>query len=238
MTLYAIADLHLSQGVDKPMAVFGPQWRDHQEKIEANWQTIQDQDTVVIPGDISWAMTFEELLPDFAFLDRLPGQKILIQGNHDYWWTTVTKMNRFCQEQGFSSLTFLRNQAVPACGDWIVCGSRGWLLPGDPGFEADDEKVFRREVDRLERSLLEADRIRQSHHKLLVAMHYPPFAPTGRRTPFTCLMADHRVDCCVYGHIHGVLPGQTLAGPKGDTRYQLVASDHLSFRPWPVNSHG
>lgn len=162
MRLFAIADLHLAQTVDKPMDVFGPRWDRHVERICRNWEeTVEENDTVLVGGDISWAGSLDQARSDLELLHRLPGRKILLRGNHDYWWTTVRKMQDFCQTHGFSSLEFLRNDARLEAGFW-VCGTRGWVLPPDEAFREEDEKIFRREVLRLDLSLADLERQRRA----------------------------------------------------------------------------
>lgn len=232
MALFAIADLHLGFGVSKPMSVFGAHWADHEKLLTENWlEQVKPEDTVLIPGDISWAMTLEEALPDLRFLDGLPGRKILSRGNHDYWWTSLAKITQFCQAQGLDSLTFLRNNSLAVSEEIIVCGTRGWLLPDDPAFGPDDQKIYLREAGRLKLSLEDAQRRRQSGQKLVVCFHYPPFGRTAQDTLFTEQISRFTADVCVYGHVHGVAPGTQMPVLAGGTQYLFVAADYLKFRP-------
>lgn len=232
MALFAIADPHLGFGVAKPMAIFGSQWHDHDHQLEVNWRkAVTDDDTVLIPGDISWGMTLAEALPDLQFLDRLPGKKILSRGNHDYWWSSLSKMDRFCQENSLHSLVFLRNNGLAVAPDWLICGTRGWIVPDDPDFRAVDEKIYLREAGRLRLSLDAAASIRTSSHKLVVGLHYPPYPRDGSSTLFTKLLEEYHVDRCIFGHIHGLPPDRRDYDRSVPIRCQLVSADHLAFNP-------
>lgn len=232
MALFALADPHLGFGVNKPMNIFGSHWHDHEARLEANWrQSVGPDDTVVIPGDISWAMNLESALPDLQFIDRLPGQKILSRGNHDYWWTSLAKIERFCSDKGLGSLIFLRNNGILVPPDRIVCGTRGWLLPDDPDFRRDDEKIYLREAGRLRLSLEAAAPLRQAGRELVVCLHFPPFGRDCKPTLFTDLLDEFAVDQCVYGHIHSNNGFDSLPGPPGSVRYRLAAADYLGFKP-------
>lgn len=232
MALFAIADLHLGFGVSKPMSVFGAHWDNHAQLIATHWQTgITPEDTVLVPGDISWGINLEEALPDLSWLDRLPGRKILIQGNHDYWWTSLAKVEALCQTYDLRSLHFLRNKSIMAPDGVLICGTRGWLLPNDPDFGTADEKIYLREVGRLKLSLEDAARRRTSGQNLIACMHYPPFDRNGAPSLFTELLSAFSVDLCVYGHIHGLDQSAKRPEPSGQVRYSLVAADYLAFRP-------
>jgi len=238
MALFAIADLHLSFGCGKPMDIFGPQWKDHAERLRAAWtETVGPDDLVVVPGDVSWAMHLPELVPDLAFLDALPGRKLLMRGNHDYWWTTLAKMERFLDEHGFATISFLRNDGVRVAGDsagdpgTVVCGTRGWMLPDDPEFGKEDEKILAREVVRLNLSLAEGDRLRAAGDRLVVMVHYPPMGATGVPTAFTEALEAHGADLCVYGHLHGESAGRGVSGRVRGVAYVNASADHISFKP-------
>ena len=237
MTLFAIADLHLGFGVEKPMSIFGDHWNNHAQLLTDNWQaTVSKADTVLIPGDISWGMNLDQALPDLAWLERLPGQKVLIKGNHDYWWASQAKIEALCREQGLVSLRFLRNNSFALDQQVLVCGTRGWLLPDDQDFAAADEKIYLREAGRLKMSLEDAARQRKPGQLLIACLHYPPFGRNGAQTRFTELLNAYAADLCVYGHIHGIAPGVQRAGPAGPVRYQLVAADYLAFKPQAIFS--
>lgn len=232
MALFAIADPHLGFGVSKPMAIFGSQWCDHDLRLEANWRSVvTDEDTVLIPGDISWGMNLAEALPDLQFLNRLPGRKILSRGNHDYWWASLAKMERFCCENGLNSLLFLRNNSLTVEPDWLICGTRGWIVPDDPDYRAGDEKIYLREVGRLQLSLEAAAQIRTSLHKLVVCLHYPPYMRDGSPNLFTALLTEYKVDRCIFGHIHGLAPERRDYDRSCPVRCQLVSADYLGFNP-------
>ncbi|MGI6090829.1 MAG: metallophosphoesterase [Saccharofermentanales bacterium] len=234
MKIFALADLHLSFAVDKPMAVFGQRWANHEEIIRDNWrQTVEPADLVLVPGDISWAVTLTEAMPDLRFIDQLPGQKLLLKGNHDYWWQSISKITRLCRDEGLTSLDFLQNDARLLPGDTVICGTRGWLLPMDADYSPDqDDKILRRELLRLEMSLAAAHKIKEANSRLLVMMHYPPLAETREQTAFTQLLEKSGVTDCVFGHIHHPWTGLRLDRTEiRGIRYTLVASDQIGFAP-------
>jgi hypothetical protein len=234
MSVFAIADLHLGLGVSKPMDIFGQQWAGHDLRLRDGWiARVGTADTVLIAGDISWAMNLDEALPDLRFLDRLPGRKVLLRGNHDYWWTSIAKMEQFCRSQALDSLTFLRNNSL-AIEDWRICGTRGWILPDDPEFRTQDEKIHLREIGRLRLSLEDACR-QDDQRPLLVCLHYPPFGRTMQPTGYTELMAAFGVGRCLFGHIHGQSPDRIPAQPAGPIRYDLIAADYLGFTPLVID---
>jgi predicted phosphohydrolase len=232
LPIYAIADLHLGLAVEKPMSVFGSHWDSHTELLAANWRRmVKDGDTVLVPGDISWAMRIEEVLPDLLFLDKLPGQKILCRGNHDFWWSSLAKLERLCAQNQLTSLSFLQNNCLEVEPDVLVTGTRGWLLPDDPEFSAADEKIYLREAGRLELSLQAAAARRQPGQTLVTCFHYPPFSRNRAANLFTALLEQHQVDICVFGHVHGVKPGSMPAFNCAGARTYLVAADYLEFKP-------
>ena len=225
MSIYAIADLHLSLGSDKPMDVFSG-WKDYVPRLEANWnRLIRPEDTVVLPGDISWAMKLENAIEDFSFIDRLPGRKIILKGNHDYWWTTISKMNAFCAAQGFTSIQFLNNNCYLA-EQVAICGTRSWLF--DPG-EPHDQKVMNRELGRLRASLESA-----KDAEKLVFLHYPPRYPTGNADEVIALLQEYGVRECWYGHLHGASIRGAVQGEVDGIRYRLISADALGFCPLRV----
>ncbi|HIV88031.1 MAG TPA: metallophosphoesterase [Candidatus Pygmaiobacter gallistercoris] len=222
MALYAIADLHLSLGADKPMDVFWG-WKDYVPRLKANWnRLVKPEDTVVLPGDISWAMKLENAIEDFSFIDRLPGRKIILKGNHDYWWTTVSKMNAFCAAQGFGTIHFLNNNSYLE-EDVAICGTRSWLF--DVG-QPHDLKVMNRELGRLRSSLESA----QGAEKL-VFLHYPPLYPTGNAQEVVALLHEFGVRECWYGHLHGGSIRGAIQGEVDGIRYRLISADALGFCP-------
>jgi len=229
LSLFAIGDLHLSMDSGKPMDVFGEHWRDHQQKLEVKWLSIVgERDIVLIPGDISWAMNLDEARRDLDWLGSLPGRKLMIKGNHDYWWSSLSKVTSVLPE----SLFALQNSAWSDAG-LVVAGTRGWILPGSDGYcQERDGRIFARELARLELSLESAKSIRGGSDSLVVMMHYPPHNE-GARTVFTRLMTEHSVDMCVYGHLHsstGYWGDKTRAMIDG-VDYVLVSADHVEFTP-------
>lgn len=229
MPLFAMADLHLSLGSDKPMDVFGGKWKNYVNKIEDGWRsTVSEQDTVVLAGDISWAMNFEQLLPDFLFLESLPGKKILIKGNHDYWWNTVTKLQAFLEANSLTTFSFLFNNAFRV-GDISVCGTRGWDI-----FSAaeHDDLIRRREAGRLRASLEYAA---QFGGEPVVFIHYPPVNDRSRGDELLDTIHDFGVRRCYYGHIHSGGLGRAFRGEKFGVDYRLISADVVDFKPVRVD---
>lgn len=225
MSLFAIADTHLSFGTNKPMDTFEG-WENYAEKLQKNWNNlVSDNDYVVIAGDISWAMNFDELYKDFEFINNLNGRKIIIKGNHDYWWNTVTKMNKFINDNGFDTISILQNNAVEFDG-FSVCGSRGWLFDSQ---EAQDEKVLKREVLRLRMSLDAAE----SEEKL-VFLHYPPITANEKCCEILNLLEEYGIKKCFYGHLHGVAARFAIDESVGDVSFKLISADRLKFVPYLV----
>ena len=172
MALFAIADLHLALSVDKPMDVFGLEWENYMDKIKNNWcQNIKEDDYVILAGDTSWATYIEEAYNDFKYLSELPGTKIIIKGNHDYWWTTLKKLNKYIEENNFKKIIFLHNDCILYDGV-AICGTRGWISPGIDGFNEEDERIYLRELNRLETSIKQV--IRHNAREIIVAIHSPP----------------------------------------------------------------
>ena len=230
MALFTISDLHLPLGVDKPMDIFGKSWENYVEKIEKEWRdNVGDGDLVVMPGDFSWAMYLEESKKDFEFLNALPGEKLLLKGNHDYWWETMNKMRGFLSENGFSGIDFLQNKSV-IYKNIAICGTRGWSYIGlNAPKSTEDETIFRREVLRLEMSL--ADAKEKNPDEIIVFMHYPPILPEFRDSDFSRLMKEYGVKRCVYGHIHGINRKNAVTGVVDGIEYMLVSCDYLGFSP-------
>ncbi len=215
------------------MDVFGPVWQNHAQVMAANWrELVRPADTVIIPGDISWGINLAEAGPDLAFLAALPGYKLLGRGNHDYWWTSLSKLRQLCRQQGWDRLDFLQNNAF-RCENYIICYTRGWLLPGDKAFGPADLKIYQRELIRLSLSLKEGLLLQQTDPtlQLVMATHYPPLAPDGEDTPFTDQLQAAGVSLCLYGHAHGAAGRRSFSGLKQGIRYINVAGDQLGFRP-------
>lgn len=226
MAIYTIGDLHLSLGCEKPMDIF-PGWQGYMEKLERHWNTlVRPEDTVVLAGDTSWAMKLEDTVADFSFLQRLPGQKLLLKGNHDYWWTTVKKMERFLQENGFDSLHILHNNSILAEG-LAVCGTRSWMF--DVG-EAHDEKVMSRELGRLRASLDAA----QEGAERVAFLHYPPVYPNANAQQVIDLLKEYNVKRCFYGHLHGNAIRFAVQGMVDGIEYRLISADALAFCPYKI----
>lgn len=230
MKLYAIADLHMDGGAGKPMDVFGQNWERHCERIFGSWQSlVEEEDTVLIPGDISWAMHFRDALPDLMALTELPGKKVLLRGNHDYWWSSLTQMRAALPE----GIKLIQNDALDI-GPALIAGSRGWILPSDPDFKADDKKICERELIRLELSLSAARRISEDK-PLICMMHFPPAMREGVPTGFTELMEKYRVNCCLYGHLHGSPAWEVgIKGEHNGVIYALCSADSIDFEPMLV----
>lgn len=226
MAIYTIGDLHLSLGCEKTMDIF-PGWQGYMEKLEHHWNTlVRPEDTVVLAGDTSWAMKLEDTAADFSFLQRLPGQKLLLKGNHDYWWTTVKKMERFLQENGFDSLHILHNNSILAEG-LAVCGTRSWMF--DVG-EPHDEKVMNRELGRLRASLEAAP----EGAERVAFLHYPPVYPNANAQQVIDLLKEYDVKRCFYGHLHGNAIRFAVQGTVDGIEYRLISADALAFCPYKI----
>ena len=224
MALYALGDLHLSFGADKPMDVFGGRWAGYVDKLREGLQVLEPEDTIVLLGDFSWALDLEGAKPDFQFLSSYPGRKLLLKGNHDYWWNTAAKFHRFCLENGFENLFLLHNNCH-FYEDYALCGTRGWFFEEEKE-GTHDEKVFRRELIRLETSLKAA-----GDREKLCFLHYPP-----RYRGYTCpeildLLKQYRVRACYYGHLHGDSHKLAVEGDCDGTCFHLVAADYVNFQP-------
>lgn len=227
MALYTIGDTHLALGCNKPMDVFNG-WQDYVQRLKANWQRrITPQDTVVVAGDISWAMSLPEALEDFAFLHHLPGNKILMKGNHDFWWTTMAKMQRFVSENRLDTLHFLHNNSYEAEGV-SLCGTRGWLYDTQV---QQDVKVMDREAGRL-RASLEAAACNQK----IVFLHYPPLYTGASAPKLIEIMHQFGVKQCYYGHLHGASIRWAVQGTVDGIHYKLVSADNLAFAPLLVQA--
>ena len=227
MRLFAIGDLHMSGGDDKPMDVFGPQWDRHFFRIQENWRSlVQEEDIVLIPGDISWAMQLQDARADLEEIGRLPGKKILCKGNHDYWWNSITRVRAVLPP----SMTVLQHSAADL-GDAVVCGTRGWMIPTkDMPLGEQDAKICRREAERLRMSLEEAARLADGR-SLIVMTHYPPLLEDERETIFTEILEQYPVHTAVYGHLHGAGIRNGFTGEKAGIRYHLVSCDSIGFSP-------
>lgn len=233
MSIYAIADLHLSFSVEKPMDIYGGEWINHTEKLKKNWESvITEKDTVILPGDTSWALRMEDAMTDLAWIAELPGKKVLIKGNHDLWWNSVGKLNRFNE-----TMLFLQNSFYEAEG-YAICGTRGWICPGDDDFTVHDQKIYQRELGRLKLSLEAAakagygKRYNGTSGGIIGVLHFPPASDKLMGSGFIELFEEYGVEKVVYGHLHGRdAYGNGLKGIKNLIKYILVSIDYLKCMP-------
>lgn len=224
MALYAIGDLHLCLGAEKPMDIFGGAWVGYMEKLRQGLSVVQPEDTLILLGDLSWALELSQATADFAWINEIPGRKIILKGNHDYWWSTATKFYHFCEQNGFQDMFILNNNHYEY-KDVAICGTRGWFFEEEKT-GTHDEKVFRRELIRLETSLRSA-----GDKQKLVFLHYPP-----RYKGYECgeileLLQKYDVRSCFYGHLHGASHGLAMQGLWDGIDYRLVSADKLDFKP-------
>ena len=235
MSVFAISDLHLSFSAPfdpksislplyKPMDIFGPLWSDYPRRLAENWQRlVKAEDTVLLSGDLSWAMTLEEMTHDLDYLAKLPGKKVIIKGNHDYWWQSYRKVQDFLPP----GVAALQHTAM-AVEHWAVCGTRGWLLPGNNEYkENQDLKIYEREAIRLELALTEAKKLGKP---IIALLHYPPLLKEGEDTAFSQLLEAYQVRWCLYGHIHGSAPA-AFTGERNGVLYANCSCDRLDFCP-------
>lgn len=225
MALYTISDLHLGFNVEKPMDIFGDKWKDHCEKIKTNWiAQINEEDTVLIAGDISWSLKADDSKYDLDWIDALPGRKIISKGNHDYWWGSISKLNAL-----YENTKFLQNNFY-VYEDYAICGTRGWICPGSDKFTSKDDKIYKRELIRLRLSLESAKK--QGFDKFIVMLHYPPTNETFEESEVIKILKEYNVEKVIYGHLHGpVLYGEVLDGNLDGIEYILTSADYLNFNP-------
>lgn len=223
MALYAIGDLHLSLTVDKPMDIFGAGWAGHVRKLEEAFSQMDEADVTVLCGDTSWGIDLDESLEDFLFIDRLPGRKIILKGNHDYWWNTAAKMRRFFEEYRISSIDILHNNCY-FYGEYAICGTRGWFYEEEQS--GHNEKVLNREVMRLETSLAAA-----GERPILCFLHYPPMYQGYQCPEILAALEKYRVKSCCYGHLHGPAIRRRWEGERHGTEFSLISADYLGFAP-------
>lgn len=238
MSVFAIGDLHLSLDprINKPMDIFGPTWKEHHLKVEKHWRkSVGEDDTVIIVGDISWGLRLDEAMADLEWIDRLPGFKIITKGNHDLWWTSTKRLNSL-----FDNIFFLQNKSYYLSSEGVyICGTRGWITPGTRDFDSHDEKIYKRELLRLEMSLKDAEDDFSRRNvsegvkpKIVAAIHYPPTNDKGQKNGFTDMLTQYGVSQCIYGHLHGDnehLSG--ISGVFGGVKYRLVALDYIDGNP-------
>ena len=227
MSVYAIADLHLSFGVNKPMDIFFG-WDNYVQKLEKNWKKlVSEEDTVIIPGDISWGINYAEALPDLKWIDAMPGKKILLKGNHDLWWDTMGKNTRLKAENQLNSIEFLFNNAF-AVENIAVCGTRSWFFDAE---KSADKKVLLREVGRLQRSI---DAAKESGKEPVVFLHYPPLSLLEECEEIIACLVQNGIKRCYYGHMHGKAAIAAFNGEKYGIHFKLISADTLGFVPYLI----
>ena len=235
MSIYAIGDLHLSLDKEKPMDIFGTNWKDHEKIIKENWiKTVNNNDLVILLGDFSWAMNIQEMYQDFKYINELPGKKILLKGNHDYWWTTVTSMRKYLEENKFENIDFIYNNSYEH-DNKIIVGTRGWALNDTENAE----KMNNREEERLKISINsvidknEIDSIKQK--ELICVMHYPPInKDLIKKAKYIDIMKENKVKLCLYGHVHGKSHEEAFEGIFEGIEFKLVSSDYLNFELYKI----
>ena len=227
MALYAIGDLHLCLGAPKSMDIFGGAWVGYLEKLKTGFSDIRPEDTTVLLGDLSWALDLSGAREDFSWINEIPGKKIILKGNHDYWWSTAAKFSNFCKDNGFQDLYLLNNNCY-FYENWAICGTRGWFFEEQRSGEH-DEKVFRRELIRLEASLKAA-----GEKEKLVFLHYPPRYKGYECPEILALLEKYKVRRCFYGHLHGGSHKLAMEGLWNGVEFRLVSADYLGFQPYTV----
>ena len=224
MALYAISDLQLALSTDKPMDIFGAHWTNHDEKIKNNWiEKITEDDTVLIAGDISWSMKHDDSKKDLDWIDSLPGKKIISKGNHDYWWSSISKLNSM-----YNNTKFLQNNFYEY-NDYAICGTRGWIDPSSDKFNSKDAKIYAREQIRLRLSLDSAKNA--GYTKFIVMIHYPPFGEEGKDSDFMKIFKEYQVEKVIYGHLHGPSNIKAIEGNIEGVEYIMTSCDFINFNP-------
>ena len=229
MAIYVIEDLHLSFSQNKPMDIFGNNWENHAEKIRNNWiKKVKQDDYVILPGDFSWATYIEDTKLDFSYLNSLPGRKILLKGNHDYWWTTLASMRKFVKENEFENIDFLYNNSY-LVEDKIIVGTRGWNILDSE----DDKKMIKRETARLELSIKDGIQKYGSEREIIAFLHYPPITQNNLNKPenreFINMLKKYNIKRCYYGHLHGQSHKDAVTGIIDGIEYKLISADYLNF---------
>lgn len=230
MSIYTIGDLHLSFKENKPMDIFGDNWENHEEKIKEDWiKKVKEEDLVVLPGDFSWAMYLSRTDEDFRYLNQLPGKKLLLKGNHDYWWTTLKSMRNFIEENNFENIDFIYNNSYEY-EDTVIIGTRGWSLTDD----SEDKKMIKREAIRLELSIQDALNKYGDDKEIMAFMHYPPISRTNldknEANEFIRIMQKYDIKQCYYGHLHGNSIEEAIEGKHFGIEFKLVSADGLDFK--------
>ena len=227
MKIFAISDLHLASTCDKPMDVFGGHWENYTEKIQSNWkEKISDEDLVLIAGDISWAMKLDEVHEDLKWIHELPGTKIMIKGNHEYWWKSISSVREILP----SSIKAIQNDAIKI-GNYIICGTRGWTVP-EQGKELSEEdlKIYKREVERLKLTLAFASNMKEENDKIIAMIHFPPFNTDKEENEFTKLFEEYAVDVVIFGHLHGYTKCDKVSEINA-VKYYFTSCDHINNDP-------
>lgn len=232
MSIYVIGDLHLSFNEDKPMNIFGDNWTNHAKKIEMDWKSkVQKSDTVLLLGDFSWSMKLQDTLQDFTFINNLPGKKILLKGNHDYWWTTVTNIKKFLEENDLHNIDFLHNNSFEI-ENKIICGTRGWTVINQN--QDENEKMIDREVNRLKLSIEDGIKKYGNDKEIICCMHYPPITEINilkhESTKFINIMKDYGVKRCYYGHLHSMSIRDAVQGNTYGINLKLISADGVDFK--------
>lgn len=229
MKIWAISDLHLSFACDKPMDVFGGTWENYTDKIEQNWKEVVSQDDVVlVGGDISWAIKLEEAQTDLDWIEKLPGKKIIIKGNHEYWWKSISKVRQICPK----SIWAIQNDAIRVAQNVLVCGIRGWTVPEHgKQLEKEDQKLYDREVERLKITLDNMEKLREPDDTVICMIHFPPYNMAKEDSNFTNLFEQHKVDKVIFGHLHGKVVNIDDKYIKNGIEYYFTAIDHTDNKP-------
>ena len=230
MSIYVIGDLHLSFGVDKPMDIFGNNWLNHADRIKENWiSKVKPEDTVILPGDFSWATYLDEAIKDFEFLNSLPGRKILLRGNHDYWWETLSKMNKYLKENNFENIEFIYNTSA-LVENKIIVGTRGWTTVNYN--QEENQKMLKRETARLKLSIEDGIKKFGDDKEIIAFIHYPPFfkESVSEEIDFIKLLKNYpQIKRCYYAHLHSSAHREAIEGSIDGIEYKLVSSDYLNF---------
>ena len=235
MSIYAIADLHLSFSKNKPMDIFGENWKNHTEKLKENWmKKIEKEDYIILPGDFSWAMYLEETKKDFEYLNSLPGTKILLKGNHDFWWETVTKINKFLEENNITNVKILYNNSY-LVENRIIVGTRGWNILDSE----EDSKMIKREAIRLELSIQDGIKKYGTNKEIIAFLHYPPiikdYITNPEKSEIVKILNKYGIKKCYYGHLHGKAHDEAIEGTIEKITYKLISADYLNFEPQKID---
>lgn len=224
MALFAISDLHLDITGNKPMGIFGYNWIEHDKKIKKNWiDNIIGEDTILVAGDISWSMNIKSGFGDLEWIHNLPGRKILVKGNHDYWWSSITKLNNLYEDMNFIQNNFFGYE------DYAICGTRGWICPGSENFSIHDDKIYNRELLRMKNSLNSA--VKAGYDKFIVMIHYPPIGEKFMHSDFRYIFENYGVEKVIYGHLHGESLSKSITGVVNGVEYIVTSADYINFNP-------